>query len=83
MRDRIVFKQKVAENGQSIEFQQHDVRNLPFENKFDVAIMLCKGGFTLMETDEMNFDILKHVTDCIKKSREINFHYTERASSAV
>jgi hypothetical protein len=29
--------------------------------EFDAAIMLCEGGFPLMETDEMNYDILKSV----------------------
>ena len=29
--------------------------------KFDLAIMLCEGGFSLMETDEENFEILKNV----------------------
>ncbi len=31
-------------------------------DEFDVAMMLCEGGFPLMETDEMNFEILKSVT---------------------
>jgi len=44
-----------------IDFRQHDARNLPFRNEFDLAIMLCEGGFPLMETDEMNFEILKNV----------------------
>ncbi len=44
-----------------IDFRQHDARNLPFNNEFDLAIMLCEGGFPLMETDEMNFEILKNV----------------------
>jgi ubiquinone/menaquinone biosynthesis C-methylase UbiE len=32
-----------------IDFRQQDARNLPFENEFDLAIMLCEGGFSLME----------------------------------
>ena len=49
-----------------IDFQKHDARNLPFNKEFDVAIMLCEGAFPLMETDEMNFEILKNVTDALK-----------------
>jgi 2-polyprenyl-3-methyl-5-hydroxy-6-metoxy-1,4-benzoquinol methylase len=60
-------RQKAAEQKLSIDFQQHDARNLPFKNEFDVAIMLCEGGFPLMETDEMNFEILKNVTQSLKK----------------
>jgi hypothetical protein len=28
--------------------------------------MLCEGGFSLMETDEMNYEILKNVTKSLK-----------------
>ena len=50
----------------SINFFKHDARSLPFDADFDVAIMLCEGGFPLMETDEMNFEILKSVTKALK-----------------
>lgn len=52
-------REKAKEQGVSINFQRHDARALPFEGEFDLAIMLCEGGFSLMETDAMNFDILK------------------------
>jgi ubiquinone/menaquinone biosynthesis C-methylase UbiE len=52
-------KEKAKEAGVTIDFQAQDARNLPFDGEFDLAIMLCEGGFSLMETDEMNFDILK------------------------
>lgn len=66
-------KEKAQANQLSIEFLQHDARNLPFENQFDVAIMLCEGGFPLMETDEMNYEILKNVTKSLKKSAKMIF----------
>ena len=53
---------KANEQNLSIDFLRHDARNLPFQSEFDAAIMLCEGGFSLMETDEMNFEILKNVT---------------------
>jgi 2-polyprenyl-3-methyl-5-hydroxy-6-metoxy-1,4-benzoquinol methylase len=59
-------KEKAKKNNLQIEFLKHDARNLPFENEFDAAIMLCEGGFPLMETDEMNFEILKSVTKSLK-----------------
>lgn len=63
-----------AEIGQlKIDFLKHDARNLPFENEFDVAIMLCEGGFPLMETDEMNFEILKSVSKSLKDSSKFIF----------
>jgi 2-polyprenyl-3-methyl-5-hydroxy-6-metoxy-1,4-benzoquinol methylase len=55
-------KKKAEENNLKIDFQKQDARNLTFSGEFDVAIMLCEGGFPLMETDEMNFEILKSVT---------------------
>jgi 2-polyprenyl-3-methyl-5-hydroxy-6-metoxy-1,4-benzoquinol methylase len=55
-------KEKAELNNLKIGFIKHDARNLPFSNEFDVAIMLCEGGFPLMETDEMNFEILKNIT---------------------
>ena len=59
-------KDKAKSYDLDIEFQKHDARNLPFYKDFDVAIMLCEGGFPLMETDEMNFEILKNVSKSLK-----------------
>ena len=35
--------------------------------------MLCEGGFCLMETDEMNFEILRNVAKSLKKSGKLIF----------
>ncbi len=59
--------EKAAERNLSIHFQCEDARNLPFTDQFDAAIMMCEGGFPLMETDEMNFEILKNVTRALKQ----------------
>ncbi|MGC9470636.1 MAG: class I SAM-dependent methyltransferase [Bacteroidales bacterium] len=56
-----------------IDFRRYDARNLPFDQDFDAAIMLCEGGFPLMETDEMNFEILKNVTKSLKKKCKFLF----------
>lgn len=69
----IKAKQKAEKENLTIEFLMHDARNLPFENQFDVAIMLCEGGFPLMETDEMNFEILKSVSKSLKNKSKIIF----------
>ena len=66
-------KEKAKENNLVIDFQCHDARNLPFNSEFDVAIMLCEGGFSLMETDEMNFEILKNVTKSLKPNAKLIF----------
>ncbi len=55
-------REKAKEAGVAVDFQKQDARSLPFKDQFDLAIMLCEGGFSLMETDEMNFEILKGAT---------------------
>ena len=66
-------KEKAKEQGLKIDFQKHDARNLPFKGEFDLAIMLCEGGFSLMETDQMNFEILKEATKALKSKGKLIF----------
>jgi len=66
-------REKAEENNLHIDFLRHDARDLPFEGRFDVAIMLCEGGFPLMETDEMNFEILRNVTKSLKNNSKLIF----------
>jgi 2-polyprenyl-3-methyl-5-hydroxy-6-metoxy-1,4-benzoquinol methylase len=58
---------KAEQEKLQIDFQCQDARKLSFDKEFDVAIMLCEGGFPLMETDEMNYEILKSVTRSLKE----------------
>jgi SAM-dependent methyltransferase len=55
-------REKAEDEHLRINFVRQDARNLSFNQEFDVAIMLCEGGFPLMETDEMNYRILGSVT---------------------
>lgn len=66
-------RQKAQEAGLEIKFQKQDARNLPFDGEFDLAIMLCEGGFSLMETDEMNFEILKNIAKTLKSKGKLIF----------
>ncbi len=66
-------KEKAQETGVAVDFQTQDARNLPFDGEFDLAIMLCEGGFSLMETDEMNFEILKNATKALKSKGKFIF----------
>lgn len=65
--------EKATKNGLAINFIKADARQLSFINEFDVAIMFCEGGFPLMETDEMNFEILANVTQSLKSGGKIIF----------
>jgi 2-polyprenyl-3-methyl-5-hydroxy-6-metoxy-1,4-benzoquinol methylase len=53
--------QKAVQAGVSVTFRQHDARALPYTEEFAVALLICEGAFPLMETDAMNFQILKGV----------------------
>jgi len=66
-------KEKATEQNLFIDFQQHDARKLPFNSEFDVVIMMCEGSFPLMETDEMNFEILKNVTKALNTNGKFIF----------
>jgi 2-polyprenyl-3-methyl-5-hydroxy-6-metoxy-1,4-benzoquinol methylase len=66
-------KEKAGKLSLKIDFQKHDARNLSFVREFDLAIMLCEGSFPLMETDEMNFEILKNATKALKDKGKFIF----------
>ncbi len=66
-------REKAKEQGVEIDFQKHDARDHPFKGEFDLAIMLCEGGFSLMETDEMNFEILKNATKVLNDKGKLIF----------
>ncbi|MBP8129580.1 MAG: methyltransferase domain-containing protein [Candidatus Hydrogenedentes bacterium] len=64
---------KAGAQSLDIDFRRCDARQLPFHAEFDAAIMLCEGAFPLMETDEMNFEILKGVTRALKDQGKFLF----------
>jgi len=66
-------KEKAFEQNLQIVFQKHDARNLPFSRQFDLVIMLCEGAFPLMETDEMNFQILQNAASALKPKGKMIF----------
>jgi ubiquinone/menaquinone biosynthesis C-methylase UbiE len=66
-------REKAERENLSIEFRKQDARNLPYDSEFDVAVMLCEGGFPLMETDEMNFAILESVTRALRPGAKFIF----------
>jgi 2-polyprenyl-3-methyl-5-hydroxy-6-metoxy-1,4-benzoquinol methylase len=66
-------RQKAEQASLSINFRKADARNLPFKNEFDLVIMLCEGGFPLMETDEMNFKILEGVCSALMDNGKLIF----------
>lgn len=66
-------KEKATEQKVQVVFQKHDARNLPFLNEFDLVIMICEGAFSLMETDEMNFQILQNAANALVPKGKLIF----------
>lgn len=46
---------------------------MTFKKEFDLAIMICEGAFPLMETDEMNFEILNGASKSLKNGGKLIF----------
>jgi 2-polyprenyl-3-methyl-5-hydroxy-6-metoxy-1,4-benzoquinol methylase len=66
-------KEKAKAENLQIDFRRHDARQLPFKNEYDLAIMLCEGAFPLMETDEMNYEILRNAANSLKTPGKLIF----------
>jgi SAM-dependent methyltransferase len=66
-------REKAVREGLSVDFRQHDARDLPFSNEFDLAIMICEGAFPLMETDEMNYRILENAARVLNNRGKLIF----------
>ena len=68
---------KARENAErdrvSVQFVRADARKLQFSREFDLVLMLCEGAFPLMETDEMNFGILKNAAGALKEKGKLIF----------
>lgn len=69
----IKAREKARQENLEIDFQKQDARALPFEKEFDLAIMLCEGGFSLMETDEMNYQILECASKSLRSGGKLIF----------
>ncbi len=59
-------RQKASAAQATVTFLRQDARALRFSSEFDIAMMLCEGAFPLMETDEMNFEILKGIRKALR-----------------
>jgi len=66
-------REKAAKANIEVDFIHMDARDIQLRDKFDLAIMLCEGGFSLMDTDEENFEILKNVVATLKPGGKFIF----------
>ncbi len=66
-------REKASADNLQIEFRRHDAREPHFTEEFDLVILLCEGGFSLMETDEMNFQILRNAAEALRSNGKLIF----------
>ena len=64
---------KASRQNLEIDFQKQDARNLNYLDEIELVIMLCEGAFPLMETDEMNFQILQNAANALKPTGKLIF----------
>lgn len=66
-------REKARDAGVNPVFEQRDARKPHFESEFDLVIMLCEGGFSLMESDAMNFAILENAVRALRPGGKLVF----------
>lgn len=66
-------REKASAAGISARFLRKDARKAGFRQQFDLVIMICEGGFSLMETDAENYAILTSCARALKDNGKILF----------
>ncbi|HOY60641.1 MAG TPA: class I SAM-dependent methyltransferase [Verrucomicrobiota bacterium] len=66
-------REKALAAGVKPVFEQRDARTTHFLAAFDLTLMLCEGGFSLMETDAMNFAILENAVRALRPGGKFMF----------
>jgi SAM-dependent methyltransferase len=66
-------REKSVEQGLQVDFRKHDARQLPFKGEFDLVTMICEAAFPLMETDDMNYQILRNAASALKPGGKLIF----------
>ena len=57
--------------GLDIEFLEADARMLPFDGEFDVTLLLCAAGFSLMDSDADDVRILASVARALRQGGKL------------
>jgi len=65
--------EKAKKQKLEIDFKIEDARKICFEPVFDLVTMLCEGAFPLMETDEMNYQILENAARSLNHNGKLIF----------
>ncbi len=71
---QINYARKNAEKaGVDVTFEVGNATNFDFYEKYDVVLMLCEGSFSLMETDELNYQILINIYNSLAPTGKLIF----------
>lgn len=60
-------REKAVAANVTVQFVEADARHLNYSGQFDAVIIVCEGEFPLMETDEMNFEILENAFRALRQ----------------
>lgn len=66
-------REKAKAQNVHTDFRKYDARQLPFKGEFDLVLMICEAAFPLMETDEMNYQILGNAAAALKPGGKLIF----------
>lgn len=66
-------REKALAAGVQPAFEQRDARAPHHVAAFDLVLMICEGGFSLMETDAMNFAILENAVRALRPGGRLLF----------
>jgi SAM-dependent methyltransferase len=69
----VVARSRANAEKLNVRFIQADARSFSFPGEFGLAIMLCEGAFPLMETDAMNFQILRNAAAALRPGGKLIF----------
>ncbi|MCF8235492.1 MAG: class I SAM-dependent methyltransferase [Bacteroidales bacterium] len=53
-------REKAQKTGVEIDFRIDDATSFKLSKKFDLALIICEGAFSLLETDELNYKVLEN-----------------------
>ena len=62
-----VGQEKARQENLPVEFVKGDARRLDFSRNFEVVVILCEGAFSLMENDQMDFQILQGAAEALRQ----------------
>jgi SAM-dependent methyltransferase len=54
-----------------VKFKIKDALDLNYQNKFDLALILCEGAFSLMEDDKKDYKILENAYSSLRKNGKL------------